>query len=601
MALLMTLFLDYVFALLVTGVPLSLKVLNNPAAASRISFLHDYLLNPIRLIRESFQTPIFVKAQLVFLALFLFLFGKKLWQGRKHKAEDASDYAAYGSARYATDEEIENHMDFSIGFENEGTIVGLHKGKPVVHHMKSFKNRNVALFGKSGSQKTKSYIIPNILNTTRDSLVVTDPKGELYRDTADIKRKQGYRVLVLNFKNPYQGMRINPLDYVNHDTDALRIGQALLNNSTATGGENKFWEMNEAILIASVILYVKYFLPPEQQNLTSVFNILNCTIEEIGKLFEPIDERHIVKKKFRQFMSFDEKTRSILWGSSKSAIDLWSYEEISKLTCTSDFRIEDIGKEKTILYILVPSADRTKRPLSSTLFYLLFAQLKAEAEKFESIRLPVSVRFLIDEFANIGRISSFDEELSVCRSYGIFVTIAIQSLSQLEKDWGANGRKEIIDNCDIRLFLGSNDYDSTKYFSDLLGTTTMRIKNESETESGNGTSMGESYSYIQRNLETPDELNRKADDTLIVFVPGSHPLKLKKAYYTHIPEIKALMESASLSNIFEFQREDDDYSEFIPQEALALLEKEESQQQEEPQEENKEKRQENEEALPYWD
>ncbi|MGC4378988.1 type IV secretory system conjugative DNA transfer family protein, partial [Fictibacillus sp. Mic-4] len=109
------------------------------------------------------------------------------------------------------------------------------------------------------------------------------------------------------------------------------------------------------------------------------------------------------------------------------------------------------------------------------------------------------------------------------------------------------------------------------------------------------------YSYIQRNLETPDELNRKADDTLIVFVPGSHPLKLKKAYYTHIPEIKALMESASLSNIFEFQREDDDYSEFIPQEALALLEKEESQQQEEPQEENKEKRQENEEALPYWD
>ncbi|OIK12914.1 hypothetical protein BIV60_15430 [Bacillus sp. MUM 116] len=517
----------------------------NKVGAVTHSFMNDWFLNPLHMLSTATNQPHFIPIQLGTAGVLLGLIAKDFWNSRKNEVEKASDYGAFGTSEFLKLKEIESDkQDFSLDLKTSGTILGMLNGKPVIHCEKSYKNRNVLVFGASGTQKSKSYIIPNILNTDNDSIIITDPKGELYETTSDAKRKQGYKVHLINFDIRESGIsdKYNPLDYVKSDVDAAELGNTLVINANGipANGES-FWINSEAGVIATLVLYVKNFLPKEQQHMGSVYNILVTNPKTLHHMFKEIPDSHIVKRSYNGCIgNKEEKMRSQIMGGAATAIDLWKYDETRHLTYQSDFNLQDFGKEKTIIYVKMPVGKKYARPLISTFFNQLFEQLYMLAENNHGL-LPRPVRLLLDEFANIGQIPMFEERLSTTRSLGIYVTPVLQSLEQLRNRYGRDTASEIMDNCDTHIFLGTNDKDAQKHFSEKLGITTIRIQGESETKNDRGESLGESKNYVQRPLMTADEINRLPDDKSIVFMRTKQPMMLDKAFYTKIKPLAGLM------------------------------------------------------------
>ncbi|MEH7590174.1 type IV secretory system conjugative DNA transfer family protein [Priestia megaterium] len=543
------------------------------------SFIHDWLADPAHVLATAANQTHSLPIQLGAAALFLGLFAKDAWNARKHKVEKASEYGAYGTADFLTEKQIKaDTKDFALDLKTPGHIIGMVKGKPVIHHEKSFKNRNVLIFGASGTQKSKSYIIPNILNTDSDSIIVTDAKGELFRDTSEAKRKQGYKVHFVSFVlNEHEHSdKYNPLDYIETDIDAAELANTLvINGNGVPANGDSFWVNSEAGLIATLVLYTKYFLPKEQQNLGTVYNLLATNPATLYKLFKDIPESHIVKRSYNGSIgNKEDKMKDQIIGGASTAMDLWKYDEARHLTCQSDFNLQDIGKEKTIVYIRIPVGKKYSRPLISTFFVQMFDQLYALGERNESGELNNPVRLLLDEFCNIGTIPMFEEKLSTTRGYKIYVSPVVQSLEQLRDRYGREKASEIMDNCDIHMLLGTNDKDAQKHFSEKLGTTTVRIQSESETKNDRGDSQAESLNYAQRSLLTADEVNRLPDDRLIIFMRTKQAFMLEKAFYTKLQPIADMLGNKKLIRDYE-PPEVKPYSVFEPVLVVAKKEKRE--------------------------
>ncbi|MEH6949127.1 type IV secretory system conjugative DNA transfer family protein [Bacillus sp. JJ634] len=529
-------------------VPTYIKAIPDPERIGNVShtFINDWLLNPSNMIVTSMNQPHFTSIQLGAATLFLGLVAKDLWHTRKHRVEKADQYGAFGTASFLTLKDLKrDKKDFSLSLDASGTILGMINGKPVIHSEQSHKNRNILIFGASGTQKSKAHIIPNILNTEHDSIIVTDPKAELYETTSEAKRKQGYKVHLINFdiRDSLNSDKYNPLDYIETDLDAAELGNTLVINSSGmpSNGDN-FWVNSEAGAIATLALYAKYFLPKPQQHMGSVYNLLVASPETLHGLFQDVEDSHIVKRSYNGCIgNKEEKMRSQIIGGAATAIDLWKYDQIRHLTYESDFHLQDLGREKKIIYLKMPVGKKAVRPLVSTFFNQLFEQLYRLAEENHG-RLPQPVRMLLDEFSNIGQIPMFEERLSTTRSYGIYVTAVLQSVEQLKNRYGREKAFEIMDNADCHLFMGTNDKDSQKHFSEKLGMTTIRIQGESQSKNDRGESLGESRNYVSRPLMTSEEINRLPDDKLIAFMRTKHPMMLDKSYYTKLKPLASLME-----------------------------------------------------------
>lgn len=541
--------LDYAVLSVMEYLPKFIQAVPNPEQIASVSdsFLNNWFLNPSNALNLAINQANFGTIQLGSAALFLGLIAKDLWNKRSHKVEKAADYGAFGTSEFLTAKDIEaDNKDFALSLNAPGTVIGMIDDKPLIHKESSYKNRNVLVFGASGTQKSKSYIIPNILNTNQDSIILTDPKGELYELTSEAKRKQGYKVHLMSFilNEGQNSDKYNPLDYVTNDSEAAELANTLVINSNGKPSNgDSFWINAEAGVIATLCLYAKYFLPKEQQHLGSVYNILVSNPKTLDNTFNEIPDNHIVKRSYNGSIgNKEEKMKAQIMGGAATALDLWKYDETRLLTYQSDFDLKDIGKEKTIVYVRIPVGKRYSRPLIATFFNQLFEQLYSLGDS-NSGELPNPVRMLLDEFANIGHIPLFEERLSTTRSYKIYVSPVVQSLEQLRDRYGKEKASEIMDNCDTHIFLGTNDKDSQKFFSEKLGITTIRIQGESETKNDKGESLGESRNYVQRPLLTADELNRLPDDKSIVFMRTKQPLLLNKAFYTKLKPLAAMLKS----------------------------------------------------------
>jgi type IV secretion system protein VirD4 len=556
--------MDYAFALVTQTAPKVLTALKNPATinAATEALKHDYLTNPLNLLSSAVHSAIFIKAQSVFIGIFAFLTIKKLWGLRKHKLEDASDYGSGGTSRFAKVSEIFGDIDISNNLSIEGTLLATYKGKPIILKDMADLNQHVAIIGGSGSGKSVSYVMPNVLKIKDKSIVVIDPKGTLYEKTSELKRQQGYSVRLLNFVEPNSSDRYNPLDYIRKETDALDIAQTLLANTTESKGD--FWDTAAISLLSSFILYVKYVLEPEYQHFGSVFNLITSDYETIDKAFMDLDLTHIARRAYMQSMSkLKDKTRDGVFATLSVSMDLWKYQEVRDLTYTCDFNLSDIPKEKTILYLVIPIKDQRFRPLASTFINQLFSEFYLVANKNKG-KLPVPVRCIFDEFNNVGKLNAYEETISTVREMGVGISMIIQSIGQLEQRYGKLAAEEIISNCDSILFLGTNSLSSCEYFSKLLGDTTVRVASESRNKSDRGGSEGRSYSNITRPLRKPDELRRMNGETAYVFIRGKYPFHVNKARYYKMKEFKTISE-------FEVSRFDypitdrGDYREYIPE------------------------------------
>lgn len=424
-----------------------------------------------------------------------------------------------------------------------GTILGISNGKAIVQHNDSKPNRNILVVGGPGSYKTQSVVITNIFNETENSIVATDPKGEIYEKTAHIKRLQGYEVHVVNFDNMTASDRVNNLDYVEKDIHAQSVATKIV-DSANKDGKKDVWYYSQRALLTSLILYVVNEFEPKKRNIGGIldflqqFNIDKDENEEseLDRQFYRLDVRHPARRSYE--LGF-KKARGEMQGSIIMSLltTLSSYtdNDVDEFTSYSDFNLADVGRKKIALYVIIPVMDQTWEGLINIFFTQMFDQLYKLASNHNA-KLPVNVNFILDEFVNLGKFPNFEEFLATCRGYGIGVTVIVQTITQLYNKYNQNQAESIIGNCGTKIMLNAANEKTAVFFRNILDKTTVKVETEGETkqhggkEEGSKGSTSENYSYISRDLMTTSEIINMPDDTSLVICTNQRPIKAKKAF-----------------------------------------------------------------------
>lgn len=419
------------------------------------------------------------------------------------------------------------------------------------------RNNNAIVFGAPGTGKSRFLIKPNILQANC-SMVVTDPSGELYESTGDFLRQEGFYVVKLDLTDMESSSRYNPFAYVKTDTDIPKLITTLITNTTPEGQQAKdpFWEKAETSLLTALSFYVWKEMEPQDRNFSMVKDLLNaagepCVIEgENGKnattistldaIFAKLEAEapgHIAVRYYKTYKSATApETISSILLSCQIRLQAWNMDQIRDLTDTDEMQLSLVGDRKTALFCVIPTADTTYNFIVSMLYTQLFDTLYAHAQKQPGNHLNIPVRFLLDEFANIGKIPNFENRLSTMRKFWISCTIVLQSIGQLKamypKKWEA-----IIGDCDSLVFLGGNDQDTCGYLSKKLGKGTIRVINTQQTKGRSG-SYTVSYNKQGRDLMTTTELSTMSNDDCIYMLRGEPPFYTRKFDYLKHPNYK---------------------------------------------------------------
>jgi type IV secretion system protein VirD4 len=499
------------------------------------------------------QVVIGVLACVVAYKSFLFLSGRRFKQ--------AAHYGAHGTARFARKSELMDDKRFAKRTWNKsatenlqnppGIIFGLVGNKPLIlPEDTDIPNRNIFLLGSPGAGKTQSYLLTNLLHEQHRSIVVTDPKGEIYETTAKFKQEQGYQVHLINFSEMQISDRYNPLDYIFKEVDAEQVATTIVMNAGGEKQDNDFWTRAEIALLKTLLLYVRLECP-EQANLAKVKEILTVhgrTPKQMDAFFNKLPSDHPAYQAYLIVRMAEDRTRASIFISLGITLSKFDAKDVRAFTQKSDFSLDDIGKKKMIVYCVLPIADSTWEPLTSTFFTQLFQRLYSVADHNYN-KLPVKVNILLDEFVNIGKLPRFEQILATCRSYGISISTIVQSIGQLIDLYTKEKAEGIIGNCSLRYLLGVSDKMTAEYFSELIGKTTIQTRSTSQNK-GKEKSSSSSKQYTERLLLTPDELTRMDRDEGILLTTGIYPVKLRKTYQWKF--FKGLLHNENRSSRFQY-------------------------------------------------
>ena len=400
-------------------------------------------------------------------------------------------------------------------------------------------NINVLVVGGSGSGKSASYSIPNAYQCL-GSYVFTDPKGELYDRTAGYLKAKGYKVRVLNLVNPECSDGYNPLAHIRNEIDVDIIANTIVKGQTGEKASDPFWDDMAEILLKALIWYLISTRPPEEQNLASCAELVRAANDSggtslLGDLINQLDYTHPARKNYKSIEIAPEKTRGSILSTLQSRLGKFDSKDIAELTSTDTINFEEIGQEKTAVYVISSDTHTTYNFLLTIFFSQMIQQLYDFADKSGG-KLPEKTFFILDEFANIGQIPDFDKKISTSRSRGISFSVILQNLDQLEAVY-EKSYETIIGNCDTHVFLGSNSTKTLEYFSKALGEKTIFRDSHSTNRDREGWKSGSSDSdqSMGRALLTPDELRRFDNDKCIIFVKGVRPIQANKFYYFRKP------------------------------------------------------------------
>ena len=398
------------------------------------------------------------------------------------------------------------------------------------------RNLNVLICGGSGAGKTRFYAKPNVMQCNC-SYVILDPKGEIVRDVGGLLEKKGYEVKVLDLINMEKSHCYNPFVYLKSDNDVQRLVTNLFRSTTPKGSQSNdpFWDTAASMLLLSLVFYLWYEAPEEEQNFTMVMEMLRAGevredddmyLSPLDILFEKLEVRnpeHIALKYYRDYRSGSAKTLKSIQITLASRLEKFNLESLSKLTMTDELELETLGEKKTALFALIPDNDSSFNFIVSILYTQLFQQLFYTADHKYGGRLPVHVHFVMDEFANVSLPDDFDKALSVMRSREVSVSIILQNLAQLkalfEKQW-----ESIVGNCDTFLYLGGNEQSTHKYLSELMGKESLDLNTYGRSHGRNG-NYSTNYQQTGRDLLTPDEVRMLDNKYAILFVRGERPIK----------------------------------------------------------------------------
>ena len=406
-------------------------------------------------------------------------------------------------------------------------------------------NVNVLIVGGSGSGKSATYSKPNAYQML-GSYIFTDPKGELYDDTAGYLQAHGYDIKVLNLVNPANSDGYNPLAHISSELDVDVIANTVVKGQKSeSGSSDPYWDDMAEMLLKALIYYLIAVRPPEEQNLASCAEMVRAASNNGGnnllsEMMSVLPYDHPARMYYKSVELASEKTYSSILSSLQSKLGKFDSKEIAEVTSTDTINFEDIANKKTALYVISSDTHTAYDFLLTIFFSQMIQQLYDYADK-NGGKLKIPCFFILDEFANIGKIPDFDKKISTSRSRKISFSVILQNLDQLEAIY-EKSHETIVGNCDTHVFLGSNSFKTVEYFSKELGEKTIKRKSDSinRDKSGKKTGKSESDQILARALMTPDELRRMDNNDCIIFEKGLKPIKAKKFWYFKTPMIREM-------------------------------------------------------------
>ena len=486
------------------------------------------------------------------------------------KSRNAKKYRhneEYGSARWGTHSDIVPFMDSDpwnniILTKTESLTMASRTKDP-----KNSRNKNVLVIGGSGSGKTRFFIKPNIMQCTKTkgtSIVVTDPKGTLIVECGKLLAAAGYEVRVFNTINFHKSMHYNPFAYIHSEKDILKLVTVLISNTKGEGkGGDDFWVKAETLLYIALIGYIHYELPPDQQNFTTLIDMLNSMDareddedyqNEVDLKFAALAQKkpgHFAVRQYAKYKMAAGKTAKSILVSCGARLAAFDIQELREITEYDELHLDTIGEKRTALFQIMSDTDGSFNFLISMAYSQMFNLLCEKADDEHGGRLPVHVRCLIDEFANIGQIPNFEKLIATIRSREISACIVLQAQSQLKAIYKDNA-DTIVGNCDTLLFLGGKEKTTLKEMEELLGKETIDTYNTGESR-GRETSHSLNYQKLGKSLMSMDELAVMDGGKCILQLRGVRPFLSDKYDITAHPNYKYLSD-ADPKNAFNIEK-----------------------------------------------
>jgi len=469
----------------------------------------------------------------------------------------------YGSARWGTPKDIEPFMapkfsDNIILTKTERLMMSNRPPDP-----KNARNKNVLVVGGSGSGKTRFWLKPNLLQC-HSSYVVTDPKGSIVVECGNALLKNGYKLKILNTINFSKSMHYNPFAYVHSEKDILKLVTTLMTNTKGEGsGGDPFWEKSERLLLTALIAYLHYEAPVEEQNFATLLEMLNTmqVLEDDEEYQNPVDLlfEELAKKKPNSFAGRQYKLYKLAAGKTAKSILIscgarlapFDIQELRDLTMYDELQLDTLGDKKTALFLIMSDTDSTFNFLISMVYTQLFNLLCDKADDVYGGKLPIHVRCLIDECANIGQIPNLEKLVATIRSREISACLVLQARSQLKAIYKDNA-DTIVGNMDSQIFLGGSEPTTLKDLSEMLGKETIDAFNTSDTR-GNSPSYGTTFQKMGHELLSRDELAVLDGGKCILQLRGVRPFLSDKYDLTQHPNYK-LTSDYDPKNIFDIEK-----------------------------------------------
>ena len=469
----------------------------------------------------------------------------------------------YGSARWGNAKDIEPFMapkfsDNIILTKTERLMMSNRPPDP-----KNARNKNVLVVGGSGSGKTRFWLKPNLLQC-HSSYVVTDPKGTIVLECGQAMLKNGYKVKILNTINFKKSMHYNPFSYVHSEKDILKLVTTLMTNTKGEGsGGDPFWEKSERLLLTALIAYLHYEAPVEEQNFATLLEMLNTmqVLEDDEEYQNPVDLlfEELAKKKPNSFAGRQYKLYKLAAGKTAKSILIscgarlapFDIQELRDLTMYDELQLDTLGDKKTALFLIMSDTDSTFNFLISMVYTQLFNLLCDKADDVYGGKLPIHVRCLIDECANIGQIPNLEKLVATIRSREISACLVLQARSQLKAIYKDNA-DTIIGNMDSQIFLGGSEPTTLKDLSEMLGKETIDAFNTSDTR-GNSPSYGTTFQKLGHELLSRDELAVLDGGKCILQLRGVRPFLSDKYDLTQHPNYKLTSDYDS-KNTFDIEK-----------------------------------------------
>ena len=469
----------------------------------------------------------------------------------------------YGSARWGTPKDIEPFMDSKFAdniilTKTERLMMSNRPPDP-----KNARNKNVLVVGGSGSGKTRFWLKPNLLQC-HSSYVVTDPKGSIVVECGNALLKNGYKVKILNTINFKKSMHYNPFAYVHSEKDILKLVTTLMTNTKGEGsGGDPFWEKSERLLLTALIAYLHYEAPVEEQNFATLLEMLNTmqVLEDDEEYQNPVDLlfEELAKKKPNSFAGRQYKLYKLAAGKTAKSILIscgarlapFDIQELRDLTMYDELQLDTLGDKKTALFLIMSDTDSTFNFLISMVYTQLFNLLCDKADDVYGGKLPIHVRCLIDECANIGQIPNLEKLVATIRSREISACLVLQARSQLKAIYKDNA-DTIVGNMDSQIFLGGSEPTTLKDLSEMLGKETIDAFNTSDTR-GNSPSYGTTFQKMGHELLSRDELAVLDGGKCILQLRGVRPFLSDKYDLTQHPNYR-LTSDYDPKNTFDIEK-----------------------------------------------